>query len=280
MFIRLIAVDVDGTLLDSRGRLPPENLAAIEAALDRGLHVALVTGRSYPFALPIIAQLPPSLLLILSNGAVAKNGDGSTYRRWLLPRAVAARVLELTPEFRHDAALIFDREGVGQIISEGMDWDHHNRKGYYDKNRRFILEQPRLEDALTEDPIQIMYNGSVGRMRELVAELQELPIRDAINPEVTEYEYRDFTLVDIMDAGCSKATALKFWAGDLGIAPSEIMAVGDNLNDLGMLELAGLPVVMGNAVQPLKERGWHVTGTHDEAGLADAIRTLALGADP
>ena len=277
MAVRLIAVDVDGTLLDGRGALPEANRLAIGEALEQGLKVALVTGRSYPFARPVIAQLPPSVLLILSNGGVARRGDGSLYRRWLLPREVARRVLEATPRYRDDAALIFDREGPGQMVSQGMDWDHSNRKGYYDKNRDLIVEEQRLEDALTEDPIQIMFNGSLERMRELLAELNSGPCAGEINPEVTEYGFRDFTLVDVMSAGCSKAIALRTWAADLGIAPEEIMAVGDNLNDQGMLELAGVPVVMGNAVQPLKERGWHITGTHDDAGLADAIRTLALG---
>jgi len=279
MAVRLIAVDVDGTLLDGRAQLPEANRLAIEEALEQGLQVALVTGRSYPFARPIIEQLPPSLLLILSNGGVARHGDGTLYRRWLLPRAVARRVLDTTRKYRDDAALIFDREGPGQMVSESMDWDQVNRKGYYAKNRGLIVEQPRLEDALTEDPIQIMFNGSLQRMRELLAELTGGPHADEINAEVTEYGFRDFTLLDVMAAGCSKATALKTWAADLGITPQEIMAVGDNLNDLGMLELAGVPVVMGNAVQPLKERGWHITGTHDEAGLAKAIRSLALGRD-
>jgi Cof subfamily protein (haloacid dehalogenase superfamily) len=279
MAIRLIAVDVDGTLLDSRSRLPEANRLALEEALERGIRVALVTGRSYPFALPIIRQLPSSLMLILSNGSVARHGDGRHYRRWPLPRRVARRVLESTRRFRNDAALIFDRDGPGQIVSETMDWDDANRKGYYDKNLEFIEVQPRLEQALREDPLQIMFNGTVARMRELVAELTELPVQDEINAEVTEYEHRDFTLVDILAAGCSKAAALGHWSEDLGIAPAEIMAVGDNLNDMGMLELAGLPVVMGNAVRPLLERGWYVTGSHDEAGLAQAIRELVLERD-
>ena len=137
-----------------------------------------------------------------------------------------------------------------------------------------LIPAPLQSRAIT--PIQIMLNGSLARMREATEELRSGPVASEINVEVTEYGFRDFTLVDVMAAGCSKAVALRTWAADLGITPEEIMAVGDNLNDLGMLEMAGTPVVMGNAVEPLKERGWHMTGTHDEAGLADAIRKLAL----
>jgi Cof subfamily protein (haloacid dehalogenase superfamily) len=279
MPVRLIAIDVDGTLLDSRGRVPEANRDAIEAALDRGLYVALVTGRSYPFARPIVEQLPSPLFLILSGGAVSRQGDGAPYSRRTLPRDVARRVLEFTRSFRDDAALIFDRDGRGQIVSESMDWDGVNRKGYYQRNRRFIEQAPRLEEALTEEPLEIMFNGGFLRMRELLSELSRFPGADEINPAVTEYEHRDFTLVDVLAAGCSKASALSEWAADLGVPHDEIMAVGDNFNDLAMLELAGVPVVMGNAVGPLFERGWHRTGTQDEAGLAAAIRSLALDHD-
>ena len=74
--IRLIGIDVDGTLLDSEGRLPDENRDAIHAAIAAGVHVALVTGRSYPFARPVASTLPSSISLIVSNGAVERGMDG------------------------------------------------------------------------------------------------------------------------------------------------------------------------------------------------------------
>jgi len=94
---------------------------------------------------------------------------------------------------------------------------------------------------------------------------------------LTEYEFRDFSLVDVMQAGCSKGTALADWARTRGYAPSEVMAVGDNLNDIEMLEFAGTPVVMGNGIPDLHARGWAVTGTNDEAGVARAVETFILG---
>ena len=93
---------------------------------------------------------------------------------------------------------------------------------------------------------------------------------------LTEYEHRDFSLVDVMQAGCSKGSALAAWAERQGLSPSEVMAVGDNLNDLEMLEFAGTPVVMGNAIADLKTRGWAATATNDEAGVARAIETFVL----
>lgn len=272
--IRLIGVDVDGTLLDSRGRLPPDNAVAIREAVEAGIHVALVTGRSYPWAKPVAEQLPAAITLIVSNGAVERAHDGTTLERTLLPREVARRVLLSTPAARHCAALIFDREGAGQIVFESMDWEHPARKGYFERNQSLIAHAARLEDALTEDPIQVMFNGGVTPMRELVATLNRDNPGYAVS--VTEYAHRDFTLVDVTSPTATKGQALARRARALGLQRAEIMAVGDNLNDLEMLALAGVPVVMGNAVAALKGHGWPVTGHQDAGGLAQAIRTFAL----
>ena len=94
---------------------------------------------------------------------------------------------------------------------------------------------------------------------------------------LTEYEHRDFSLVDVVRSGCSKGTALERLAALRGIPAAEVMAMGDNLNDLQMLEFAGTPVLMGNALPELKARGWPVTGTNDEAGVAAAIETFIFG---
>ena len=77
-------------------------------------------------------------------------------------------------------------------------------------------------------------------------------------------------------AGCTKGATLAAWARRRGYVPDEVMALGDNLNDLEMLEAAGLPVVMGNAVPALLARGWPITATNDEAGVADAIHRYVL----
>jgi Cof subfamily protein (haloacid dehalogenase superfamily) len=271
--IRLIGIDVDGTLLDSDGRMPEDNRDAIHAAVAAGIHVALVTGRSYPFARPVADTLPDSVTLIVSNGAVERAKDGSTLARRLLSRDVARDVLAATRPYRDAAALIFDRDAARQIVFESMDWEHPSRKSYWARNHALIAQSVPLEDALDEDPIQVMFNGYVGVMRELAAVLQ----RDsAFEVSITEYVQRDFTLIDITGPGATKGQALAWRARQLGLDASEVMAVGDNFNDIEMLQFAGTPVVMGNAAGDLKERGWHVTGHQDDAGLAQAIERFAL----
>ncbi len=276
--IRLLAIDIDGTLLDSHGTVPEANRAALVSAAARGVAVALVTGRSYHFSRPIAQLLPIPLTLIVNNGAVVKNAAGASLMRHLLDVEVARTILDGTRAYEDSVAIVFDRPDERQIVFERMDWEHPNRRGYYEKNRPFIIETTPLASALVEDPIQVMFNGGVGPMRQLVAGLRALAVADRFSIAITEYEHRDFSMVDVNGAGCSKGATLARWAAERGFTRDEVMAVGDNLNDVEMLEFAGTPVVMGNAVAPLRSRGWRMTATHDEAGLATAIADLLLGA--
>lgn len=274
MPIRLLAVDIDGTLLDSRGQMPPENRDALHEAVDRGIALCLVTGRSFFFAQPVFDLLSCELTLINSNGALVKARSGETLFSRLLPAAVAREVLDVTLAYRDSLSLMFDR-AERQVVYDRMDWSHPNRRGYFEKMQARIVPVDPLEDALTEDPVQVMFNGPVAPMRALLAALHAgFDRRVAV--ALTEYVQRDFSLVDVMAPGCSKGTTLAEWSRARGIEAADVMAVGDNFNDLQMLEYAGVPVAMGNAVAELKTRGWHVTGTHDEAGLAAAVRRFCL----
>jgi len=272
--IRLIAIDVDGTLLDTRGQIPQANIDAIHEAVHGGIAVALVTGRSYPFVRPIAEPLPSAMTLIVSNGAVERGMDGSRFARRLLDRHIARAVLDSTRPFRHAAALVFDRDADRQVMFETMDWEHPGRKAYWARNQSLIAQSVPLEDALTEDPIQVMFNGGVETMRMLVEGLRAEAGDFAVS--LTEYVHRDFSLIDVTAPAATKGRALAWRAAQLGLGRDEVMAVGDNFNDLDMLEFAGLPVVMGNSVPGLLERGWATTGDNEHAGLAEAIRRFAL----
>jgi len=278
--IRLLSLDIDGTILDSHGQVPPANRAAIASAIEAGVEVALATGRRFDFARPIIDALPRPLTLILSNGAVVKRDDGTTEMRYLLPRDVARHVILSTPAPRDTAAIVFDRPLAGQVVFERIEWDHPRHRPFFEANRRFLSEQQPLEDALIEDPIQVMFTGRCAEMRVLFDRLRQ-EAADPAGPDftvaLTEYLHRDFSLVDVTRAGCTKGSTLSAWAAAKGYSRDEVMAVGDNLNDLEMLEFAGCPVVMGNALDELKTRGWAITGSNDEAGVARAIETFILG---
>jgi Cof subfamily protein (haloacid dehalogenase superfamily) len=273
--IRLLVLDIDGTLLDSSGLLPEANRRAVADAIAGGVEVALATGRRYDFARTIFEQLPSPLTLILSNGAVVKTRGGETLHRRLLPRAVAHDVLQCTPDHRASAAVVFDRPREGQVVFEVIDWEHPRHGRFFAANRPFVAESNPLEDCLSEDPVQVMFTGGCSSMRDLHDRLKRSS-EGRFSVALTEYQHRDFSLVDVICAGVCKGTAVEDWARSRGYAREEIMAVGDNLNDLEMLEFAGTPVVMGNGVAELKTRGWAETESNDNEGVARAVETFIL----
>ena len=278
MPVRLIALDIDGTLLDDQSRLPEINRKAVAEASARGIEIALVTGRRYDFAMPIARQFPCPLTMIVNNGALVKSSGGETQLVRLLPQDVASRVLDATFEFREMASVCFNRQREKQLIFERIDWNDPLRRGYLERNREFISEMSPLPDCLTEDPIQVMYTGSVDQARQVESLLSQLPFSSEYSLAVTLYQNRDFGMVDVISAGCSKGTTLEAWVRQRGWSREDVMAIGDNHNDIEMLQYAGLPVVMGNSVPELKSLGCRETLTNGEGGVAAAIEAYALGA--
>jgi Cof subfamily protein (haloacid dehalogenase superfamily) len=276
MPVKLIALDIDGTLLNSRWEIPPANDAAIAEATRRGIEVALVTGRRYDFALPVAQGIASPLTLIVNNGALVRSKDGHTHLRHLLAKDTARQVLECTRAWRDGAAIVFDRPQANQVILETIDWDDQARGPYYVRNREFMAEAKPLESCLIEDPIQVMFTGTVAAMREAETILRNSPASQDFALAVTLYEKKDFSMIDVIHPSVSKGSTLEEWAVLRGYAREEILAVGDNHNDMEMLSYAGIPVVMENGVAALKTRGWHVTSSNDEDGVAAAIERFAL----
>src|SRR5271165_3488175 len=138
--IKLIAMDIDGTLLDSTTQLPAENASAIADAAERGIEILLVTGRRFDFARAVSDLLPCDLHLIVNNGALIKSKTGETHQRLLLPSAVARKVVEAMPQFRAEAAVVFDRPGEKQVFLERIDWEDPLRGKYFRRNRLHVGE--------------------------------------------------------------------------------------------------------------------------------------------
>ena len=278
--VRLVAIDIDGTLLNSRGELPDRNRDAVQRTARAGLHVALATGRAFHHTRPIAGALwdgtlpDDGLTLLVSNGALTKRLDGATVARRLLPRDIARAIVTAMRPKHQGVAVIFDRVDGRQYVYDSIDWSHPRRAWYYERNRDYITKAEPIEEALTEDPVQVAFNGNVRQMRTLADEVRKLPEADRLTITLTEYAAQDFSLLDIIAAGASKGAALQGLAGRLEVDRDSVMAVGDNLNDREMLAFAGAPVVMGNAVPPLKAYGWPTTGTQDDCGLADALDRL------
>ena len=277
MPVRFIALDIDGTLLDEHSQLPAANRDAVAAASARGIEIALVTGRRYDFAIPIAQQFPCPLTMIVNNGALVKSSTGETQLVNLLRVDVAAQVLEETCGYREMASVCFNRPRENQVIYERIDYEDPLRGAYFVRNREYLGEMIPLRDCLTEDPIQVMFTGYANQAREVEEFLSHLPFASDYSVATTIYEKRDFGLVDVIAPGCSKGSTLAEWVRRRGLQREDVMAVGDNLNDMEMLQYAGLPVVMGNSVPQLKARGWQETLSNDACGVAAAIERFAFG---
>lgn len=274
--VKLIAMDIDGTLLDSKSRLSPENIAAISEAAKRGIEIVIVTGRRFHSARWTVDALPCDFHVIATNGALVKSKDGATLQRHLLPAHIARRVLDATEEFRPCAGVIFDRTRERQVIFEKIDWNGPYVGPYLSRHREFVAEVAPLTDCLDEDPLEVMFIGECHRLDRVMKLLEDLPYANEYTLAQTVYALRNLSMLDVLRKGVNKGAALAAWAKRLGIAREEVMALGDNWNDREMLEYAGLPVIMGNCVPELRDLGCQMTLSNDASGVAHAIREFVL----
>jgi Cof subfamily protein (haloacid dehalogenase superfamily) len=272
--IRLLAIDIDGTLLDPHFHLTTRNLAALQNAHNAGVEIMLATGRRHDYAMPVAMELGFPVWLVSSNGALIRSSSGKTFFTDLLPAPTARKLIGHMDQFRGNAVLTFDRQGDDALVLERVDELTRSISRWIETNSAHIRFIAPLENALTEDPIQAMYCGTLQRMKVAQERLAEAGFLDEITILRTQYDHRDLCILDILNRDCSKGHALRRWAERQGIDRQEIMAIGDNYNDLEMLEFAGLPVIMGNASDELKQSGWHVTASNAESGVAAALEQL------
>ena len=272
--VRLIAVDIDGTLLNSQFHISEPDLQALQRAHASGVEVIVVTGRRHMFAMPIVKQLGFDLWVISSNGAVTRSMQGETFHRDLLPAETCRCLCRAMTEFRGNTVLTFDKETKGAVVLERMDELNGSIQRWLEKNLQYIDFVIPIEDSLTTDPIQAMFCGPISRMQRALDRIAASEVSNQITPLRTEYPERDLSIVDILNQGCSKGHALERWAAYRGIAREQVMAIGDNYNDVEMLAFAGVPFIMGNACPELRSNGWTVTGSNDECGVAAAVEQV------
>jgi Cof subfamily protein (haloacid dehalogenase superfamily) len=280
---RLISIDIDGTLLPSSGgQISERTRRALLEAETAGIEVVIATGRRQAYTAPLILTvgLKPSTVLITSNGTVTRTLAGERIDRFLLPAETARGLCGALRQFGGLTVFTFDREGPGELILESTDLISGRMALWVDANRQSIQEINPLEDAFNsgEEPVQGMICGTVATMRQTEAWLAESEFAGKIELHRTEYPARELSILDILPPGCSKGYALAKLAEARNIAPDEIMAIGDNFNDLEMLKFAGQPVVMGNGapemVRMAQDRGWMLAETNDEDGVAQVIESV------
>ena len=275
--IRLLATDIDGTLLNPQFKVSDGDLAALRRAHTSGIEVVLVTGRRHTFALPIARQLGFDLWLISSNGAVTRSLAGETFHCDMMPAATCRRLVGAMQEFRGNTVLTFDTEVKGAIVIEHLDEIGASIRRWLEKNMEYIEFVVPIEQALVRDPVQAMFCGTMARMNLALQALANAGMNGSVTVLRTEYPERDLSMIDVLNTGCSKGHALERWATHRGYDREEVMAVGDNHNDVEMLEFAGHPVIMGNACEELRSRGWTVTLGNDACGIAAALEAVVSG---
>jgi Cof subfamily protein (haloacid dehalogenase superfamily) len=275
--IRMLAIDIDGTLLNPQFEISSADLKALQRANAGGIEVVVVTGRRHDFALPIVQLLGFDLWVISSNGAITRSLSGETFYRDLLPSDTCRRLCHEMQEFRGNTVLTFDVRGKGAIVLEHLNELEGSIRRWLEKNMEFIDFVVPVENALVTDPVQAMFCGPISRMQEALARLRDYHLSDEITVLRTEYPVRDLSIVDVLNRGCSKGHALERWANFRGIPRSQVMAIGDNYNDVEMLAFAGHPVIMGNASEELRGRGWKVTLSNDQNGIAAALEPVLHG---
>lgn len=257
----LVALDLDGTLLDDREQVSPRNRSAIRAALDGGVRIVLVTGRGVDMPIRVSKDLGLNLPVICCHGALTKDfGADRTLGHIPVPMQYAKAMVEYS-----------ERNGLSiAIYSEELFYRLEGSRLFMDDMvGPAWREVHSFSDVLHTAPTFIRFLGtdSVAAMHR---EFGDLPLHFKTET------WRDFVECAVTSREATKQRALARLCADFQIAPERVLAVGDSRNDVPMLRWAGVGVAMGNALPEVREAVRYVTGTNVEDGVAAAIERFVL----
>lgn len=286
MPIKLLALDLDGTLLNSEGKISEGNKLAIRKAEDAGVKVTIATGRRFRDARPVALEADFNAPILTHNGALIKFADSlETVSVDLLEDDAVREILRVGYELGGNALVSADPAGKGTLFYDNISDENIPLKRYVvwarhlhgDEAEEAVHHVESLQEIVEpNDIIHISFSGTCNAMYEFQNVL-EVELEDSVNILATIYPHLDFTLLDILPPHASKAAGLEKLARIEGLSRDEIMVVGDNFNDLEMLEYAGTSVVMGNADSSLLEREeFYTTLKNNEDGVAAAIKRFIL----
>jgi 5-amino-6-(5-phospho-D-ribitylamino)uracil phosphatase len=272
---RLLAMDIDGTLVNSRDELTAGTRAALARVAAAGIQVVLATGRRYSRALELVEPLAIDVPLVTNSGALVK--DPLDHRT-----LYAAR---FEPEVLCDAVSVIDRRGFepllcGDTFAEGFDYYQAPGAARTSELAEFLTLNPgcgRLWPALVDDPPRDVFAafvlGSYVQMRDLEEHLHAVMPGKLTTSVLRSPRYRGY-FCEWAPAGVSKWSAVCHLAERWGIDPAAICAVGDDVNDIPMIRAAGLGVAMGNALPAVKAAADRVAPSHDEEGVVELVEWL------
>jgi Cof subfamily protein (haloacid dehalogenase superfamily) len=261
---RVLLVDLDGTVRSRSLGITEGVRAAVAAARARGVRVCVATGRMWRSAEPWVRTLGADSPAILYNGGQVLDftADRILYER-RLPREAALAALAVIRRATEVQPLLYIRD---RVYAER----HNPRLDAYAVDDGLTYDVgPPFETLLRDEPHKILAIGSRERIQLLQQDVRaaRLPVHDV----QSEPEY-----LEILPPGISKGTAMDAMLAALGVSAKEVVAVGDNWNDLEMIEGAGLGVAMGHAPQGVRERADYVCGTAEQEGVREVIERFLL----
>lgn len=284
--IKLLALDLDGTLLNSNGKIPEANKTAIRRAEEKGVLVTICTGRRFRDARPVGLELELNAPIICHNGALLKYADSlETVAASTIIHKTVFDILRVGNEFGADAMISVDPHGKGVLLYDRVSADNIPLQKYIAWSQTLhgadaeesVMHVESLEKAVADfETVHVSFSGGCAKMARMQEILREELQADA-NILATVYPRLDFTLLDILPPDASKGIGLEKLAVLNGLTAENVMAIGDNFNDLEMLEFAARPILMGNSAPELiAEKGYETTLSNDENGVAFAIERFIL----
>lgn len=273
--LRLLAVDIDGTITTPEHVVSDRTAAAIRQAISAGLRVVLATGRRYRDSLAIAERVGVKLPLITTGGALIK--DPTTHETRFcaaFAEGVLERALGLIDAAGHEAVVYTDSFADGfDFHCRGLDVGSDGLRSYLDFNRSLARLTPDLHHRPPTDSFAAFSMGPEAAMLDLEAALLDACGETVCVHVIRSPRYRGH-LCEIAPAGIDKWSGIQQLAGSWGIAADEICAIGDDVNDLPMIQAAGIGVAMGNAAPRVRDAADHITAANDADGLALLIEEL------
>lgn len=274
--VRLLALDIDGTLLTSERTLSRRTRAALDAARAVGVRLVLVTGRRLPSARRVSRDLGGLVPLALHNGALIVEGE-DLLRCRPLPRPAACIAVDVGLERGDEPVLHCGVRGEGWVVAREAAPTSMLIRYYREHSAEAVRLVPDIRAVIeAEEPMQVMFGGTMAEMERLRETLLAL-LAGRARVERSVYPATDRAILEVLHPAVGKAGAVAFLQERWGISPAETLAAGDNWNDEEMIARAGKGFVMGNAPPALREMGWPVLPTNDADGVAHAIEVHVLG---
>lgn len=284
--IKLLALDLDGTLLNSRGKISEENKIAIRKAEEKGVLVTIATGRRFRDARPVALEIGFNAPIVTHNGALLKFADSlETVAASLINTETVSEILRVGKEIGGDALVSADPHNKGTLLYDRISDENLPLKKYIawsktlhgDEAEESVRHVENLQAILDfTEVVHVSFSGSCKPMAEM-QRILENELQSSVNILATIYPHLDFTLLDILPPDASKGIGVEKLAKLHGLSHENVMVCGDNFNDLEMLEYAGTSVLMGNASPELLENeNYFQTLSNDESGVAHAIEKFIL----